>query len=171
LEETDSDITTKGASYGSGGGYRGGGYGGGGYGGGGYGGRGRGGGFGGPRPFRPAPVKVGDEYDVKIESMSKRGDAGVAKVEGLVIFVSGTKVGDSVRIKITKVGRGYATAEMTAPSSTDDGGARLETSSSSSEGLETSSSSSEGLETSSSSSEGLETSSSSSEGLETSEKT
>ncbi len=167
MEETDSDITTKGASYGSGGGYRGGGYGGGGYGGGGYGGRGRGGGFGGPRPFRPAPVKVGDEYDVKIESMSKRGDAGVAKVEGLVIFVSGTKVGDSVRIKITKVGRGYATAEMTAPSSTDDGGARLETSSSS-EGLETSSSS-EGLETSSSS-EGLETSSSS-EGLETSEKT
>ncbi|HYX55045.1 MAG TPA: TRAM domain-containing protein [Nitrososphaeraceae archaeon] len=140
MEETDSDITTKGASYGSGGGYRGGGYGGG------YGGRGRGGGFGGPRPFRPAPVKVGDEYDVKIESMSKRGDAGVAKVEGLVIFVSGTKVGDSVRIKITKVGRGYATAEMTAQSSSEGGGARLETSSSS-EGLETSSSS-EGLETS-----------------------
>jgi predicted RNA-binding protein with TRAM domain len=169
LEETDSDVTTtKGASYGSGGGYRssgygGGGYGGGGYGGGGYGGRGRGGGFGGPRPFRPAPVKVGDEYDVKIESMSKRGDAGVAKVEGLVIFVSGTNVGDSVRIKITKVGRGYATAEMTAQSSGDSGESKPATSSS--EGLETSSS--EGLETSSS--EGLETSSS--EGLETSEKT
>jgi tRNA/tmRNA/rRNA uracil-C5-methylase (TrmA/RlmC/RlmD family) len=76
--------------------------------------------------------------------MSKRGDAGVAKVEGLVIFVSGTKVGDSVRIKITKVGRGYATAEMTAQSSEDNGESRPETSSS--EGLETSSS--EGLETS-----------------------
>lgn len=93
-------------------------HGGGGYGGsgggssyrGGYGGRG-GGGFGGPRPFRPAPVKVGEEFDVKIESMSKRGDAGVAKVEGLVIFVAGTKVGDNVKIRITKVGRGYATAE------------------------------------------------------------
>ncbi|MFL6371094.1 MAG: TRAM domain-containing protein, partial [Nitrososphaeraceae archaeon] len=63
----------------------------------GYGGRGHGGfggGFGGPRPFRPSPVKVGEEFDVKIESMSKRGDAGVAKVEGLVIFVAGTKVGD-----------------------------------------------------------------------------
>ena len=70
-----------------------------------------GGGFGGPRPFRPAPVKVGEEFDVKIESMSKRGDAGVAKVEGLVIFVAGTKVGDNVKIRITKVGRGYATAE------------------------------------------------------------
>jgi tRNA/tmRNA/rRNA uracil-C5-methylase (TrmA/RlmC/RlmD family) len=44
--------------------------------------------------------------------MSKRGDAGVAKVEGLVIFVTGTKVGDNVKIKITKVGRGYATAEI-----------------------------------------------------------
>ena len=121
MEETDSDVTTKGGSYGSGGGYRSGGYGGGG-----YGGRGRGGGFGGPRPFRPAPVKVGDEYDVKIESMSKRGDAGVAKVEGLVIFVAGTKVGDSVRIKITKVGRGYATAEMAAQPSSDSEEARPE---------------------------------------------
>ena len=89
-----------------------------GYGGGGYGGRGRSG-FGAPRPFRPAPVKVGEEFDVKIESMSKRGDAGVAKVEGLVIFVAGTKVGDQVRIKITRVGRGYATAEIAGqPTST-----------------------------------------------------
>jgi predicted RNA-binding protein with TRAM domain len=77
----------------------------------GYGSRGRGG-FGGPRPFRPSPVRVGEEFDVRIESMSKRGDAGVAKVEGLVIFVTGTKVGDNVRIRITKVGRGYATAEI-----------------------------------------------------------
>ena len=88
----------------------------------GYGGRGHGGfggGFGGPRPFRPSPVKVGEEFDVKIESMSKRGDAGVAKVEGLVIFVAGTKVGDNVRIRITKVGRGYATADIASrPEST-----------------------------------------------------
>ena len=82
---------------------------------GGYGSRGRGG-FAGPRPFRPSPVRVGEEFDVKIESMSKRGDAGVAKVEGLVIFVTGTKVGDSVRIRITKVGRGYATAEIAGAS-------------------------------------------------------
>lgn len=68
--------------------------------------------FGGPRPFRPSPVRVGEEYDVKIESMSKRGDSGVARVQGLVIFVVGTKVGDSVKVRITKVGRGYATAEI-----------------------------------------------------------
>jgi predicted RNA-binding protein with TRAM domain len=57
-------------------------------------------------------VRVGEEYEVKIESMSKRGDSGVARVQGLVIFVAGTKVGDSVKIRITKVGRGYATAEV-----------------------------------------------------------
>jgi predicted RNA-binding protein with TRAM domain len=43
--------------------------------------------------------------------MSKRGDSGVAKIEGMVIFVAGTKVGDEVRIKITRVGMGYAIAE------------------------------------------------------------
>jgi predicted RNA-binding protein with TRAM domain len=114
LENRDSHTNGQRGSYGGGGGgyrsERG------------YGGRGHGGfggGFGGPRPFRPSPVKVGEEFDVKIESMSKRGDAGVAKVEGLVIFVAGTKVGDNVRIRITKVGRGYATADITSqPEST-----------------------------------------------------
>jgi predicted RNA-binding protein with TRAM domain len=69
-------------------------------------------GFGGPRPFRPSPVRVGEEYDVKIESMSRRGDSGVARVQGLVVFVPDSKPGDSVRIRITKVGRGYATGEV-----------------------------------------------------------
>lgn len=57
-------------------------------------------------------MRVGEEYEVKIESLSKRGDSGVARVQGLVIFVVGTKVGESVKVKITKVGRGYATAEV-----------------------------------------------------------
>ncbi len=73
--------------------------------------------FGGPRPFRLAQVKVGDEYDVRIESMSRRGDSGVAKIQGLVIFVSGAKVGDSPRIKITKVGSGFAAGEVVGKSS------------------------------------------------------
>ncbi len=103
-----SNLEDSSSHGGSEGGYRGGG--------GGYGGGGRGfggqGGFGGPRPFRPSPVRVGEEYEVKIESMSKRGDSGVARVQGLVIFVAGTNVGDSVKVRITKVGRGYATAEV-----------------------------------------------------------
>ena len=104
LYNTERSNLEDSSSYGGGGG--------GGYrGGSGY--RGGGGGrFGGPRPFRPSPVRVGEEYDVKIESMSKRGDSGVARVQGLVIFVAGTNVGDSVKVRITKVGRGYATAEV-----------------------------------------------------------
>ncbi len=70
--------------------------------------------FGGPKPFRLVPVSVGQEYDVTIESTSRRGDSGVAKIQGLVVFVAGTKVGDSARIRITKVGSGFATAEKIA---------------------------------------------------------
>jgi len=99
-----SNLEDSGSYGGNEGGYRGGGSG--------FGRTGGHGRFGGPRPFRPSPVRVGEEYDVKIESMSKRGDSGVARVQGLVIFVVGTKVGDSVKVRITKVGRGYATAEI-----------------------------------------------------------
>ena len=52
--------------------------------------------------------------------MSKRGDSGVARVQGLVIFVAGTNVGDSVKIRIAKVGRGYATAEVTGQAAADE---------------------------------------------------
>jgi predicted RNA-binding protein with TRAM domain len=64
------------------------------------------------RRFRHSPVKVGEQYDVTIEAISNRGDSGVAKIEGFVIFVPGTKVNEKVKIKITKVGNGYATAEL-----------------------------------------------------------
>ena len=85
--------------------------------GGGYSGGGRrsGGGYGDrnrPRRFRHSPVKVGEQYDVTIEAISNRGDSGVAKIEGFVIFVPGTKVDEKIKVKITKVGNGYATAEL-----------------------------------------------------------
>ena len=75
-------------------------------GGGGYGDRNR------PRRFRHSPVKVGEQYDVTIEAISNRGDSGVAKIQGFVIFVPGTKVDEKIKVKITKVGNGYATAEL-----------------------------------------------------------
>ena len=67
------------------------------------------------RRFRHSPVKVGEQYDATIEAISNRGDSGVAKIEGFVIFVPGTKVNEKVKIKITKVGNGYATAELVKP--------------------------------------------------------
>ena len=106
-------------------GYGGGGYGGGrssgGYGGGrssegGYGG-GRssgGGGYGGGGGFDQrsfAPVKVGEELDVKIEAVGEKGD-GIAKKNGFVLFVPGVKEGDEVRIRVTKVLRKVGFAEV-----------------------------------------------------------
>ena len=58
------------------------------------------------------PVKVGEEYDVKIEAMSKRGDSGIAKIGRMIIFVFNTKEGDLVKIKIIRTGKGYATANV-----------------------------------------------------------
>ena len=49
-----------------------------------------------------APVKVGDEIDVKIEAVGEKGD-GIAKVEGFVLFVPSTKEGEECRVRITRV--------------------------------------------------------------------
>jgi len=55
----------------------------------------------------PAPVEAGKEYDVKIEDIAREGD-GIARVEGFVIFVADTQVGDAVKIQIDKVMRRFA---------------------------------------------------------------
>ncbi len=55
----------------------------------------------------PAPVEVGKEYDVKIEDIAREGD-GIARVEGFVIFVPDTQVGDQIKIQVDKVMRRFA---------------------------------------------------------------
>jgi len=62
------------------------------------------------RPPLPKPVKVGEECEVAIVELSRRGD-GVAKIQNFVIFVPGTKVGDKVRVRITRVASRFAVAE------------------------------------------------------------
>ena len=49
-----------------------------------------------------APVKEGEELDVKVEAVGEKGD-GIVKKDGFVIFVPGVNEGDEVRIKVTKV--------------------------------------------------------------------
>lgn len=72
--------------------------------------------------FRPhgggftAPVKVGDELDVKIEAVGEKGD-GIAKEKGFVLFVPNAKQGDEVRIRVTKVLRKVGFAEVIGASS------------------------------------------------------
>lgn len=58
-----------------------------------------------------APINVGDELEVDIESVGDKGD-GMTKVEGFVIFVPGTKEGDHVKVRITKVFRKVGFAEV-----------------------------------------------------------
>lgn len=70
--------------------------------------------------FRPAPVELGKEYEADITEMSRRGDAGVAKIEGFVVFVSNAKVGEHAKFVITKVGRRYATAELSKAKAEDE---------------------------------------------------
>ncbi len=57
-----------------------------------------------------APVEVGETYEVTIEDIAREGD-GIARVEGFVIFVPQTQVGDTVNIRITRVLRKFAFAE------------------------------------------------------------
>ncbi len=60
-----------------------------------------------------SPISVGETYDVKIEDVGREGD-GIARVEGFVVFVPNTKKGESVKIRVTKVSRRVAFAEVVA---------------------------------------------------------
>lgn len=61
--------------------------------------------------FRGAPVKVGDELDVKIEAVGEKGD-GLTRIKGFILFVSGVKEGDEVRVKVTRVLKKVGFAEV-----------------------------------------------------------
>ena len=74
---------------------------------GGYGGQRRGGGYG----ETPKPVEVGKEYDVEIQESSRRGE-GIARIKGLVCFVPNSKPGDKVKIRIKRISRRFAEAEV-----------------------------------------------------------
>ncbi|UCC58176.1 MAG: TRAM domain-containing protein [Candidatus Bathyarchaeum sp.] len=65
------------------------------------------------RRLPPKPVEIGKEYDVEIQETSRRGE-GIARIEGLVVFVPSTKPGDKVRIKVTNISRRFAEAEVIA---------------------------------------------------------
>jgi predicted RNA-binding protein with TRAM domain len=57
------------------------------------------------------PVKVGEEIEVTVSELSRRGD-GVARIEGFVIFIPGTKQGTQAKIRIKEIRPNFATAEL-----------------------------------------------------------
>jgi predicted RNA-binding protein with TRAM domain len=48
------------------------------------------------------PVSVGDEIDVSIEAVGRKGD-GIAKVNNFVLFIPGAKENTTVKVKVNKV--------------------------------------------------------------------
>ncbi len=60
---------------------------------------------------RDSPVLAGGVHDVAIEGIAREGD-GIARIQGFVVFVPGTKVGDHVTIKIERVMRKFAIAAL-----------------------------------------------------------
>ena len=56
-----------------------------------------------------APVRKGEEFEVRIDSLAYGGN-GVARLNGFVVFVRGGLPGDLVRARVTKVKRGFAEA-------------------------------------------------------------
>ena len=57
------------------------------------------------------PVKEGDVVEVTIEGTGAKGD-GIARINGFVIVVPGGKEGSTVKVKITRVLRKMAFAEL-----------------------------------------------------------
>jgi predicted RNA-binding protein with TRAM domain len=69
------------------------------------------------RPSRPflqsRPVKENQEIEVLIDDIGSKGD-GIAKLEGYLIFVPRSKIGERVRVKIRSVSEKFAVAERVA---------------------------------------------------------
>ena len=63
------------------------------------------------RSFPPKPVEIGKEYDVEVQELSRRGE-GIARIKGLVTFIRNAKPGDNVRVRITRISRRFAEAEV-----------------------------------------------------------
>jgi len=63
------------------------------------------------REFTEAPIKEGEEYNVNISEVSRRGD-GITRIENFVVFVPNTKKGDNVRIRIKEIRGRSAVGEI-----------------------------------------------------------
>ena len=61
--------------------------------------------------FKRCPVELGEELEVEITELSPKGE-GIAKNQGFVIYVADAKLGDHVKIKITRVTDKAANAQV-----------------------------------------------------------
>ncbi|MEM2971134.1 MAG: TRAM domain-containing protein [Candidatus Bathyarchaeia archaeon] len=66
------------------------------------------------RPFfQASPVKENQELEVVIDDIGSRGD-GIARIQGYLIFVPRSKIGERVKVRIVAVREKFAVAEKIA---------------------------------------------------------
>jgi predicted RNA-binding protein with TRAM domain len=58
-------------------------------------------------------VKENQEVEVVIDDIGSRGD-GIAKMQGYLIFVPGSKIGERAKVRIRSVSGKFAVAERVA---------------------------------------------------------
>lgn len=58
----------------------------------------------------PPPVNVGEVYNLLIEETGNKGD-GLGSVTGYKIIIKDAKLGETVKVKITRTFRKYAFAQ------------------------------------------------------------
>ncbi len=61
--------------------------------------------------FKRCPVELGEELEVEITELSPKGE-GIARNQGFVIYVADTKLGDRVRVKVTRITEKTAKAQV-----------------------------------------------------------
>jgi predicted RNA-binding protein with TRAM domain len=63
------------------------------------------------RYVKKCPVEVGNEYEVDITGTTPNG-AGIARIKGFLILIDDTKLGDHIKVMITKTDPLNAEAEI-----------------------------------------------------------
>lgn len=61
---------------------------------------------------KQSSVQEGQIMKVKIVDVGKQGD-GIARVDGLIIFVKGAKVGEEIDVKVSRISKNAAFADRT----------------------------------------------------------
>ena len=63
------------------------------------------------RYVKKCPVEIGNEYEVDITETTPNG-AGIARIKGFLILIADTKLGDHMKVMITKTDPLSAEAEI-----------------------------------------------------------
>jgi 23S rRNA (uracil1939-C5)-methyltransferase len=61
--------------------------------------------------FKRCPVFLGEELEVEITDLSPKGE-GIARSQGFVIYVADTKPGDRAKIKVIRITKKAANAQV-----------------------------------------------------------